>query len=439
MHAAIIGSGPAGMTAGLLLARNGVAVTLVDRDPGPVPGQEWSRTGVMQFRLPHGFRTQVRMLLAERLPDVLDALFAAGADVMNPEGVHAEAEMLGVRRAVFEQVMWEAVSAEPGIQRIVGHVDRVEVKSDKVAGLVVDDSFVAADVVIDASGRNGRLSDPYRPESERTDCGMAYCSREYELMPGAAPGPLTGGPGYVTEHDGFISFVFVADAGTFMVLLVRASDDKDLADLRHERAFEAASRILPGVAEWTDPARSRPIDVVRAGAGLVNAFSPQPSGVTGLLVIGDAFSITNPQGGRGVTLAMQCAAYTADILTTQAPDDWAGLLDAWGEDHLRPWYDDHVAWDYTLRRRWAGLPVLPDGPIGVDVLTAAAAIRPGMRAVLGPYAGMVVGPSALAPLREEVRQMIREGWQPSRPDGVTRDQLVATIRGVVPELETQAS
>jgi len=34
MRTAIIGSGPVGVTAALLLARQGHAVTLVDRDPG---------------------------------------------------------------------------------------------------------------------------------------------------------------------------------------------------------------------------------------------------------------------------------------------------------------------------------------------------------------------------------------------------------------------
>ena len=78
MHVAIIGSGPVGMTAALLLAR-AHRVTLVDRDPGPVPGRPWSRVGVMQFHLPHGFRSQCRNLLLDHLPDVLEAILAAGA------------------------------------------------------------------------------------------------------------------------------------------------------------------------------------------------------------------------------------------------------------------------------------------------------------------------------------------------------------------------
>ena len=41
MRTAVIGSGPAGMTAAMLLARQGHEVTLVDRDPGPVEGVDF--------------------------------------------------------------------------------------------------------------------------------------------------------------------------------------------------------------------------------------------------------------------------------------------------------------------------------------------------------------------------------------------------------------
>ena len=85
MHIALLGSGPVGMTAALLLARQGHHITLVDRDPGPVPGQPWNRVGVMQFHLPHGFRSQCRRLLEDRLPDVYRAILAAGATVVVPE------------------------------------------------------------------------------------------------------------------------------------------------------------------------------------------------------------------------------------------------------------------------------------------------------------------------------------------------------------------
>ena len=45
MRIAIVGAGPAGTTAALLLARQGHHLTLVDRDPGPRRGEVWERVG----------------------------------------------------------------------------------------------------------------------------------------------------------------------------------------------------------------------------------------------------------------------------------------------------------------------------------------------------------------------------------------------------------
>ena len=430
MRAAIIGSGPVGMTAALLLARKGVDVTLIDRDPGPVPGQDWQRVGVMQFRLPHGFRPQVRTFLAERLPDVHAALLARGAVVMATAGLPSEAAMLSVRRSVFERTLWEIVSSEPAIDRVTSHVNSIKVEGRRVTGVVAGARFVEADIVLDASGRSGRLSAAHRPAAERVDCKMAYASREYRLHAGATPGPTNGGAGYITEHDGFMSFVFTADQGTFMVLVVRRSEDRALADLRLESAFEAACRILPGINEWTDPARSSPIDVVRAGAGLVNSFTPQPTRLSGLLAIGDAFCITNPTGARGIVLGLQSAEYVADLVTSSPPDTWTRSLDEWGLARLRPWFQDHLAWEHTLLRRWTGRPIEIDGPIGIDVLGAAAEERPELRPALAPFWAMAVGPEALGPARDTVRSMLRQGWQPPTSSGVTRDQLIDTIRRV---------
>jgi 2-polyprenyl-6-methoxyphenol hydroxylase-like FAD-dependent oxidoreductase len=433
MRIAIIGSGPVGMTAALLLARQGHQVLLADRDPGPVRGRTWDRVGVMQFHLPHGFRSQCRNVLLRLLPDVHAAMVSAGATVVAPQGAPAEAAMLQVRRSVFEQVLWESTSAEPGVVRLTGHVSGVEVEDGR--GIVIDSAFVPADLVVDASGRAGRLSAPYRPLGQRVDCGMAYAARQYRLLPGAEPGPINGGPGFVAHHRGFLVMVFQHEIGTFTVLFVRPSADKALALLRDTEAFEAACRVVPGLAEWTDPERSEPIDAVRAGAGLTNEYRQQPIGADGLVAIGDAFGVTNPQGARGVSLGMQSAAVLAELLSAGTPlASLAAGLDAWGRAQLLPWYEDHVDWDASLLSRWAGQPVDADGPIGIEVLVEAAQERhPEWMAILLPFFGMAVMPAALEPIREEVRAMIREGWQPQEPEGPSRDELAALVHATLAE------
>ena len=223
--------------------------------PGPFPGQPWNRVGVMQFHLPHGFRSQCRRLLIDRLPEVYAAILDAGATVVVPVGVPETAAMLSVRRSVFERAFWEATSGAPGVTRLTGHVDRIEVEDGRAIGIVVDSVFVAADLVVDASGRAGRLSTAFRPLGQRVDCGMAYAARQYRLRPGSTPGPVNGGPGFMALHRGFLVMVFQHDGGTFTVLFVRPSDDKALALLRHDGRVRGR---LPGGA--------RPRRVDRPGA-----------------------------------------------------------------------------------------------------------------------------------------------------------------------------
>ena len=432
MHIAIIGSGPVGMTAALLLNRDGHRVTLVDRDPGPVPGRPWARVGVMQFHLPHGFRAQSRVVLRTRLPDVYEAVIAAGAVVVAPPGTPDAAAWLQIRRSVFERTLWEATTAEAGVHRLTGHVDRVEVDGDTAVGVTVDSGFVAADLVVDASGRAGRIRGVPRV-TQRVACGMAYASRQYRLRVGATPGPVNAGPGYLALHRGFLVFVFAHDAGVFTVLFVRPSDDQTLAELRHPEIFEAACRLVPGLAEWTEDSRSEPIDVVRAGAGLANTYASQPTAVRRLVTIGDAFCTTNPQGGRGISLGLQSAAALADLVGDHPVDEVPARLDAWGTRELLPWYRDHVAWDAALLAQWAGRPVREDGPVGPETLVAAAQqFHPEWMTVLAAYFGMAVTPAALDPIRAQVRDLIRGGWQPPEPPGPSRAELAALIREPVP-------
>ena len=79
MRIVVVGGGPVGTICAMALARRGNAVIVVDRDPGPPVIGRWGRRGVMQFLLPHFFRPIVRQVLNDTLPDVWDALIAAGA------------------------------------------------------------------------------------------------------------------------------------------------------------------------------------------------------------------------------------------------------------------------------------------------------------------------------------------------------------------------
>jgi 2-polyprenyl-6-methoxyphenol hydroxylase-like FAD-dependent oxidoreductase len=440
MRITIVGAGPAGTTAALLLARQGHHLTLVDRDPGPRPGEVWQRVGVMQFHLPQTLRAPGRNLLAQRLPDLHQALVDAGAVVAAPPGGPEFAANLHIRREVMERAMWEFTSREPGITRVCGHADDVVLDDGRVTGVVVSTGStrqtIGADLVVDATGRAGRLAAAHRPQVEGGDCRVAYASRLFQLRPGADPGPINGGPGWMVEHDGLLNIIFVHDAGTFSVLLARLAKDRELTALRDEPAYTTALALLPAAAQWTDPARAFPIDKVRAGAGLVNLYRPQAREVTSLLAIGDAVCTTNPTGGRGVTLAIRAAAELADLVATHPARQWAARLDAWSLEQLRPWFDEHLIFDRAMRARWCGEPLDPDADISWNLLVAATTQRPDFMPILGPFLGMLALPHTIDPLRDEVRAMLRNGWRPPTPPGPTRDDLIAAISG---SLSTVAS
>src|SRR6478609_5095394 len=82
-HAIVVGAGVGGLGAALSLSRAGHRVTVIERDPTPLPADadaafEWDRRGAPQVRHSHALLARLRNLLRDRYPDVLEALLAAG-------------------------------------------------------------------------------------------------------------------------------------------------------------------------------------------------------------------------------------------------------------------------------------------------------------------------------------------------------------------------
>ncbi len=90
---------------------------------------------------------------------------------------------------------------------------------------------------------------------------------------------------------------------------MRPTDDRTL---RREVAFDAACRAIPGLADWTDPQRSRPTGRALPGGTLMNCYCSQsgPDGrpaLAGLLFVGDAVFTTTPTFGRGIATSLMAA------------------------------------------------------------------------------------------------------------------------------------
>jgi 2-polyprenyl-6-methoxyphenol hydroxylase-like FAD-dependent oxidoreductase len=441
MRVAVIGAGPAGLFIGAGLARRGHRVIAVERDPGPAADGTWPRRGVMQFHHAHAFRPQVVQALERELPEALRQWLAAGAEPVQlrlPDGQEMPAGMRS-RRMTFERALRTAALTVPGFEVRRGHVEEVTSRHGRAVGIRVDGGILPADLVIDASGRAGRATRSLRAAvTSGGRCGIAYVDRQYQLLPGADAGPLVNPIAWQAELDGYQALVFVHERGIFSVLLARPIAEPVLAQLRHEAAFTAACRAIPGLADWTDPDRARPITPVLPGGSLLNAYRGQtgPDGRLarpGLVFAGDAVATTTPTFGRGIATTLLQAQQLLRLTDEHGTDTTAlgESFDAWCAEHIKPWVEDHVQMDEAIQRRWAGEGVDLSQPLPSDLILAAAEADPGIRAVAGGYLSMTKLPASLRSAEPRARALYASGWRPRPAPGPGRAELAEIVRAAL--------
>ncbi|MBM2614445.1 FAD-dependent monooxygenase [Actinoplanes sp. LDG1-06] len=441
MEVAVAGAGPTGLFTAVALARRGHRVAVIDRDPGPAADGTWERRGVMQFHHPHGFRPQISEALAAEMPEMLTALDQAGAERIvfrGGDGEPAPHAALRCRRAVFERVLREFATAEPGVSLVRGHVDDVLRSGGRAAGLRVDGRSFDADLVINASGRAARLADDLRAPGEGGDCGLAYVSRQYALLPDAERGPMNAPVGIIQTLAGYMIAIFLHDRGTFSALFIRPADDRRFGALRFPAAFEAAALAVPALAAWVDPSRSTPITPVLPGGRLYNTYRGQLDaagrvGLPGLLHVGDAVCTTNPSAGRGIAVSLRQAVALVRLLDAHPGDPEAVALafDGWCVDNVRPWFSDHVSWDTDILRRWAGGDIDTTRRLPSDLIMEATEADPTLLRVVGPYMAMEALPSTLDEIEPRARAIYARGWRPPPHPGPSRDELASLIAAAV--------
>lgn len=433
MEIIIVGAGPAGLTAGALLARRGHRVVVVDRDPGPAADESWRRRGVMQFDHPHGFRHQVVDLLATEWPEAWSRWRALGAErlEMALPGLDSPVSIVGTRRSTYERALRAAAADVPGLSVERAMVDALVERRGRVIGVMIEGSVRPADLVVDAAGRLSRLTSRHAARVSG-ETGMAYVTRNYRRRPGAGPGPATRPGAWVGVFDGYQAYVFVHEHGHFSVVIVRPSADAGLAVLRHGDAFTTASRAVPGLAEWTDPALSVPTSDVLNGFRLRNVYRP-PLDRPGTVAIGDAVATTAPTAGRGVAMASMQIRALLDLLDAGAEStSIAGPFGAWCDAWVRPWVLDHLVVDQETVLGWQGADIDLEQPLTSAAVVAAALVDDRIATHVGPYLAMLALPDSLQPARPLARAVYEAGWRPSLTPGPSRDELVELLRAPAP-------
>ena len=387
----VTGGGVAGLSATMLLARDGHDVTLLERDaaepPSPAEAWEnWERRGVNQFRLLHFFQPRFHLDLARELPDVAKALEAAGALRLNlvgsvPDELTGGArpgdddfEALTGRRPVVEAVMSAAAASTPGVtvRRGVAGSGLV-VGAQAVPGVAhvtgvrtAAGEDIAADLVVDASGRRSALPNwleaagARRPLEELEDSGFVYYGRHFRSADGTTPaimGPLLQGYGSISV------LTLPADNGTWGIGVIVSAADKAMRGLRDTERWTALVASLPLAAHWLDgEPLTDGVDVMAKIEDRYRSFTVDGAPVaTGIAAVADSWACTNPSLGRGASIGMMHCLALRDTLRLSGPEDPAAFGAAWAQATaatVEPWYRATLSFD---RHRLAEIDALVAG------------------------------------------------------------------------------
>lgn len=375
----VCGGGVCGLVTGMLLAKDGHEVTVLERDPAPPPTPEeswtaWERRGVNQFRLPHFLMPRFRYEMAKEIPELVDALVAAGGYAFNAFGpfrdVVAEPDRFDIvtaRRPVVEAVTAAVAEATPGltVRRGVA-LAGLDVDGAHVTGVrTADGDVVKADLVVAATGRRSPLAtwlvEAGRPAPilEEEDSGFVYYGR---YLKARDDGPFPERP--LIDYWGSIGLlVLPGDNRTWGVGLIASSEDAAMRRLRQEEPWQAVMRSLPDGASYID---GEPISDLVAMAGIEDRWrrfvvDGEPV-ATGVAAVADAWAATNPTLGRGISLGTMHAQLLRDTVRDVGLDDpraFALAFDDVTERVMTPWYRSTIWQD---RERLASMRAEAGGP-----------------------------------------------------------------------------
>ena len=453
------------MCTALLLARDGHRVSLIERDRfdagESTAATSWERRGIPHFMQPHAFIPRGRAELRQQLPDVYDALIAAGASHVDvgpklpgdarPEDV--DLQFMGVRRPLIEWALRRAVLDEPRIEVHHGvSASGVGLERGRVTSTRFGDSELEVDLVVDASGRRTATADWIGDAAggETTDCGVIYYSRYYRVRDGIElpQGPWLLGP---RGDLGYMAYsTFPGDNRTFAGLLAVPPGVPGWRLLKNAVAFEAAVASIPMLAGWINEDSVEPLTDVMTMAGLRNTTRHfDPASTIGLVPVGDALCHTDPVLAHGLSFALIHAGELAVALREHVDvGDAACAYTAAVTPALRERFALASQLDAQRLRMWLGEPVdfaHRDGDYALFSMVAGAAaatVDPDVARMFVRRIGLLDSTTVLdadETMQRRIEALFQEIAKLPRPAaGPSRDDMMALTAAAVTDVAEPA-
>ncbi|MFI1912273.1 NAD(P)/FAD-dependent oxidoreductase [Nocardia sp. NPDC020380] len=333
-QAVVLGAGIAGLFAARVLAEAYDRVLIIERDTldGAMP-----RRGVPQARHVHGLMDRGRQIMEELFPGLTAELAAAGAPVTDVlrgsrwyiAGLRVHPTDTGLTallasRPMLEDAILTQVLAMPGVQLWQRRTAAGLIGDRAVTGVrLADGAEVAADLVVDATGRGSRAADwlaalgHQRPDEERIDVDLGYTSRMFRRKPDHLDGDLAA---VVSTTPGFHGgSAITLEGDRWHVTLSGMLGDHPPTD---PVAFEQFAATLPVPDLYEIVRAAEPLnDPVphRFRGSLRRRYDRLPAAPRGFLVLGDAMSSFNPLYAQGMTVAAQQALALRECLPDPVP------------------------------------------------------------------------------------------------------------------------